>query len=121
LADGVRTGPLKTGRLLSGEERHARLPGSQPRCHVYVQVNREFLSTESHGFLSTRLYITVIGEIPTADGAKLLAAWLSKRVTAPMATLTVATQAIAQVYAARLPLSSTDELGRMSASLNQMP
>ena len=81
-----------------------------------MQVNHEFLSTESHGFLSTLLYITVIGEIPTADGAKLLAAWLSKRVTAP-----VATQAIAQVDAARLPLSSTDELGRMSASLNQMP
>ena len=27
LTDGVRTGPLKNGRLLSGEERHARLPG----------------------------------------------------------------------------------------------
>ena len=27
----------------------------------YVDVNREFLSTESHGFLSTLLYITLIG------------------------------------------------------------
>ena len=29
LTDEVRTGPLKNGRLLSGEERHARLPGSR--------------------------------------------------------------------------------------------
>ena len=29
LTDEVRTAPLKNGRLLSGEERHARLPGSR--------------------------------------------------------------------------------------------
>ena len=30
LTGGVRTGPLKNGRLLSGKERHAPLPGSRP-------------------------------------------------------------------------------------------
>ena len=39
LTDGVRTGPLKNGRLLSGEERLARLPGSRlPPCRSTTMV-----------------------------------------------------------------------------------
>ena len=92
----------------------------QPVGHVYVDVNQEFLSTESHGFLSTLLYITVIAGFLTAGVAVLLAAWLSRRITAPVAALTVATQAIAQGDSALLPVTSKDELGRMSAAFNQM-
>ena len=96
------------------------LTTSQPVGHVYVDVDHEFLSTESHGFLNTLLYITGIGGMLTVGVAILLAAWLSKRITAPVTALTEATQAIAQGDAARLPVTSSDELGRMSAAFNRM-
>ena len=88
--------------------------------HVYVDVNREFLSTESHGFLSTILYITIIAGMLTVGFAILLAVWLSKRITAPVTALTEATQAIAQGDTTRLPVTSNDELGKMSTAFNRM-
>ena len=96
------------------------LNSGQPVGHVYVDVNRDFLSTESDGFLDTLLYITLIGGAVTVGVAVLLSAWLSKRVTAPVTALTDATQAIAQGDTARLPVASSDELGRMSEAFNQM-
>ena len=96
------------------------LTSNQPVGHVYVDVNQEFLSSESHGFLNTLLYITLIGGALTVGVAMLLAAWLSKRITAPVTALTEATQAIAQGNAAQLPVASSDELGRMSAAFNEM-
>ena len=96
------------------------LAKDQPVGHVYVDVNHELLSTESHGFLNTLLYITLIGGALTAGVAILLAAWLSKRITAPVTALTEATQAIAQGDTARLPVTSSDELGKMSAAFNRM-
>ena len=96
------------------------LTTGQPVGHVYVDVNHEFLSTESHGLLNTLLYITAIGGTLTAGVAILLAAWLSKRITAPVTALTEATQAIAQGDTTRLPVTSSDELGRMSAAFNRM-
>ena len=96
------------------------LATNQPVGHVYVDVNHEFLSTESHGFLNTLLYITLIGGMLTAGVAILLAAWLSKRITAPVTALTEATQAIAQGDTTQLPVTSSDELGRMSAAFNRM-
>ena len=96
------------------------LTSNQPVGHVYVDVNQEFLSSESHGFLNTLLYITLIGGALTVGVAMLLAAWLSKRITAPVTALTEATQAIAQGDAAQLPVTSSDELGRMSVAFNEM-
>ena len=96
------------------------LTANQPVGHVYVDVNHGFLSTESHGFLDTLLYITLIGGVLTAGVAALLAFWLSRRITAPVTALTEATQAIAQGDRARLPVTSSDELGRMSAAFNRM-
>ena len=96
------------------------LTTNQPVGHVYVDVNHEFLSTESHGFLNTLLYITVIGGILTVGIAILLAAWLSRRITAPVTALTKATQAIAQGATTQLPVKSSDELGQMSAAFNRM-
>ena len=96
------------------------LSTDQPVGHVYVDVNREFLSAESHGFLSTLLYVIIIGGTLTVGVAVLLAAWLSKRITAPVTALTEATQAIAQGDAAQLPVTSSDELGRMSGAFNRM-
>ncbi|MYG97957.1 MAG: HAMP domain-containing histidine kinase [Acidimicrobiaceae bacterium] len=92
----------------------------QPVGHVYVDVNREFLSTESGVLLDTLLYVTLIGGALTVGVAVLLAVWLSKRITAPVTALTEATQAIAQGDAARLPVASSDELGQMSEAFNQM-
>ena len=96
------------------------LTANQAVGHVYVDVNREFLSTESGSFLDTLLYITLVGGALTVGVAVLLSAWLSKRITAPVTALTEATQAIAQGDAARLPVASSDELGQMSAAFNQM-
>ena len=96
------------------------LTTNQPVGHVYMDVNNEFLATESHGFLNTLLYITVIGGMLTVGVAILLAVWLSKRITAPVTALTEATQAIAQGGTTRLPITSSDELGKMSVSFNQM-
>ena len=96
------------------------LASNQPVGHLYVDVNHELLSTESHGFLNTLLYITLIGGALTAGVAILLAAWLSKRITAPVTALTEATQAIAQGDTTTLPVRSSDELGKMSAAFNRM-
>ncbi len=96
------------------------LAANRPVGHVYVDVNQEFLATESHGFLNTLLYITLIGGILTAGVAMLLAYWLSKRITAPVTALTEATQAIAQGDTTQLPVTSSDELGSMSTAFNRM-
>ena len=96
------------------------LTTNHPVGYAYVDVNHEFLSTESHGFLNTLLYVTVVGGMLTVGVAILLAAWLSKRITAPVTALTKATQAIAQGDTARLPVTSSDELGRMSEAFNRM-
>ncbi len=96
------------------------LTSNRPVGQVYVDVNRELLSSESHGFLNALLYITIIGGALTIGVAVLLAAWLSRRITAPVTALTEATQAIAQGDTARLPVRSSDELGRMSAAFNDM-
>ena len=93
---------------------------NEPVGYVYVDVNREFLSNESHGFLNTLLYITLIGGALTTGVAILLAAWLSKRITAPVTALTEATQGIAQGDTTHLTVTSSDELGRMSAAFNRM-
>ena len=96
------------------------LTTNQPVGHVYVDVNHEFLSRESHGFLNTLLYITGIGGLLTVGVGILLAAWLSRRITEPVTALTKATQAIAQGDTTHLPVTSSDELGQMSAAFNQM-
>ena len=96
------------------------LTTNQPVGHVYVDVDGAFLSSESHGFLNALLYITLIGGVLTTGVAILLAAWVSRRITAPVTALTEATQAIAQGDTTRLPVTSSDELGRMSAAFNRM-
>lgn len=99
------------------------IPGAasnQPAGHIFVDVNRELLSTESDGFLSTLLTIILIGGSLTVGAAILFAVWLSKRITAPVRALTEATQAVARGDLARLQVSTSDELGRMSDAFNRM-
>ncbi len=115
---------LSPGTAAAGLDGHREtvfdLNANRPVGHVYVDVNSELLSAESYGFLSTLLYVIIIGGMLTVGIAVLLAAWLSKRIAAPVAALTEATQAIAQGDTARLPVASSDELGRMSAAFNRM-
>ena len=96
------------------------LATNQPVGHAYVDVHRELLSSESHGFLNALLYITLIGGVLTAGVAILVAAWVSRRITAPVRALTEATQAIAEGDTTQLPVTSSDELGKMSAAFNRM-
>ena len=96
------------------------LSANRPVGQVYVDVNSDFLSNESHGFLNALLLITLIGGGLTVAVAIVLALWLSKRITAPVTALTEATQAIAQGESANLPVLSSDELGKMSEAFNRM-
>lgn len=96
------------------------LAANRPVGRVYVDVNQEFLSSESHGFLNALLVITLVGGVLTSGVAILVAAWVSRRITAPVTALTEATQAIAEGDTTRLPVRSSDELGQMSAAFNRM-
>ncbi len=117
-------GRLAPGTLAPELEGHretiSNLATNQPAGDVYVDVERELLSSESHGFLTTLLSITLIGGVLTVGVAILLGWWVSRRITAPVTALTDATQAIAQGEQVRLPVTSSDELGRMSEAFNRM-
>lgn len=117
-------GQLAPGSRALGLDGHREpvvgLASGQPLGHVYVDVNHELLSSESHGFLSTLIYIILVGGLITVGFAFLLAVWLSRRITAPVQALTKATQAVAQGDATRLPVTTSDELGQMSEAFNQM-
>ncbi len=113
--------PGSSGASLDGHREPIPAAASnQPAGHVYVDVNRELLSTESDGFLSTLLTIILIGGLVTVGAAILFAVWLSTRITAPVRALTEATQAVARGDLARLQVSTSDELGRMSDAFNRM-
>ncbi len=88
---------------------------------VAINLNRAVVAAETRRFLIDSLVPTAIGGLITAVFALLLAFWLSRRITAPVIALTLATQAIAESGDTRhLPVNSSDELGQMSASFNQM-
>ncbi len=115
---------LPPGSVASSLDGHQEkvfdLSTNQPIGYVYVDVSRDFLSAESHGFLNTLLFTTVVGGILTVGVAIFLSAWLSRRITAPVTALTDAAQAIAQGDKTRLPVTSSDELGKMSEAFNRM-
>ncbi|MCY4073742.1 MAG: HAMP domain-containing sensor histidine kinase [Chloroflexi bacterium] len=111
-----------TSPALSGQPRNildlrtGRTVGS-----VYVDVNQNFLETESISFLRELLLSFVASGLLILIIALSLATSLSRRITAPISALTKATRAIAQRDdATLLPVTSNDELGQMSATFNQM-
>ena len=88
---------------------------------VHVDVDRAFLATESHGLLRRVLTTTALGAVLIAGVALAMAAWLSRRITAPVTRLTEAAGSVAQHGASSLlPVTSGDELGRMSTAFNRM-
>lgn len=89
--------------------------------YAYVDVEREFLVTELHGFLRAMLATTALGGALIAAVALSLAAWVARRITAPVTLLTAAAGKIARRgESSLLPVTSSDELGRMSAAFNRM-
>ncbi|MDE0228512.1 MAG: HAMP domain-containing sensor histidine kinase [Spirochaetaceae bacterium] len=88
---------------------------------VHVDVDSAFLATESHGLLRRVLTTTVLGGVLIAAVALALAAWLSRRITAPVTRLTEAARSVARQGASSLlPVTSGDELGQMSTAFNRM-
>jgi two-component system, OmpR family, sensor histidine kinase BaeS len=88
---------------------------------VYVNVNQEFLSPESNNFLSDILKTSAIWGLLTASVSLLLSAWLSRRITRPVEALTLATKNIVEgVDMLPFPVTTSDELGKLSASFNDM-
>jgi two-component system sensor histidine kinase BaeS len=88
---------------------------------VTIAINEDYVTAESRKFLISILYPRLLQGLLTAVVAMLLAAWLSRRITAPVIALTEATEAIVQSGEIHLlPVNSSDELGQMSASFNQM-
>ena len=89
--------------------------------YAYVDVEREYLATELHGFLRGMLGTTAVGGVLIAVVALGLAAWIARRITAPVTLLTTAAKRIEQGEdSALLPVTSTDELGQMSEAFNRM-
>ena len=92
--------------------------------HAYVDVEREFLATELHGFLRGMLSTTALGGVLIAAVALALAAWIARRITAPVTLLTAAAKRIEQGEDSAdntlLPVTSQDELGQMSEAFNRM-
>ncbi len=116
---------LDTGELtqaLSGTRRAILdLQTGQTVGFVYLDVNQNFLETESSGFLRDLLLSSIASGALILMIASLLASSLSRRITAPISALTKATNAIAgQDAMTLLPVTSDDELGQMSAAFNQM-
>jgi len=88
---------------------------------VTIAINEDYVTAESRKFLISILYPKLLQGLVTAIIAMVLGVWLSRRITAPVIALTEATQAIAQSGEPHLlPVKSSDELGQMSASFNQM-
>ncbi len=107
---------------LSGQRREIQdLQTGQTAGFVYLDVNQNFLETETSGFLHDLLLSFIASGLFILFIALLLAASLSRRITSPIAALTSAARAIAQRDdVALLPVNSHDELGQMSATFNQM-
>ena len=89
--------------------------------YVYVDVERAFLANEAHGFLRGVLLMTAFGGVLIAAVALSLAAWTARRITAPVTRLTNAARTVARRgETGHLPVTSSDELGQMSAAFNSM-
>jgi len=88
---------------------------------LYLDVDQNFLETESIRFLRDLLLSSSASGLFILIVALSLATSLSRRITAPISALTKATQAIARRDdTTLLPVTSNDELGQMSAAFNEM-
>ncbi len=109
-------------RALTGQRREILDLGTgQSVGFVYLDVDQNFLETESISFLGELLLSSSASGLFILIVALLLATSLSRRITAPISALTKAAQAIARREdTTLLPVMSIDELGQMSAAFNHM-
>ena len=123
IRDNLSRLPPGTPAPTLGGERVAVTDGQTGRRvgEVYVDVERAFLGAESHGLLRRILTTTAVGGVLIAAVALALAAWISRRITAPVTRLTAAVRNVTrQGDSPLLPVTSADELGQMSAAFNRM-
>ena len=86
-----------------------------------VTVGDRPLELSSAQFARAMLATTALGGLLIAAVAVALAAWIARRITAPVTLLTRAARKIARGGdSALLPVTSADELGQMSAAFNRM-
>lgn len=116
---------LEAGEMtqtLTGQRREILdLRTGQTVGFLYLDVDQNFLETESVSFLRDLLLSSSASGLFILIFALLLATSLSRRITAPISALTKATQAIARRDdTTLLPVTSNDELGQMSQAFNQM-
>ncbi|MEM7797576.1 MAG: ATP-binding protein [Chloroflexota bacterium] len=116
---------IEPGRTISGLESPNSniidLKSGEVVGTIFAEVNEAFFADESSSFVREAITTTTIGGLITAIVAILMAVWFSRRITAPITALTHATQALAeQKETELLPVDSSDELGRMSATFNQL-
>ncbi|MCY4064280.1 MAG: HAMP domain-containing sensor histidine kinase [Chloroflexi bacterium] len=116
---------LEAGELtqaLKGQRRGiVDLATGQTVGFLYLDVDQNFLETESIRFLRDLLLSSSASGLFILILALSLATSLSRRITAPISALTKATQAIARRDdTTLLPVTSSDELGQMSAAFNEM-
>ena len=116
---------LEAGEMthaLTGQRREILdLATGQTVGFVYLDVDQNFLETESISFLRELLLSSSASGLFILLVALLLATSLSRRITAPISALTKATKAIARRDdTTMLPVTTKDELGQMSEAFNQM-
>lgn len=89
--------------------------------NLHFDVDGTSLVAERTTFLINTVVAALRTGLATLVIAALLGIWLVRGIVAPVSALTRATQAIARgESAAPIPVSSTDELGQMSAAFNDM-
>ena len=88
---------------------------------VTVYINRDYLEMETGKYLFSIFRAGILQGIISIFVLVFLAAFMSRRITGPIIALTNATKSIAHSgETSLLPVKSSDELGQLSESFNQM-
>ncbi|MDA3956277.1 HAMP domain-containing sensor histidine kinase [Oceanispirochaeta sp.] len=109
--------PLIEGNSVQIEDRET----SELVGRVTIYISRQFLEMESARYLVSIFKSRILQGLISILILIFVAAFLSRRITAPIIALTKATQSITQSgEASLLPVKSSDEIGLMSESFNKM-
>lgn len=96
-------------------------PTGEPIGTLVITSGTDEYSYQQQAFLRSATYFLLISGIVAVLVALVTAFLLARRILAPVAALTTAVQQIADGDTnARLPVTTQDELGQMSATFNQM-
>jgi two-component system, OmpR family, sensor histidine kinase BaeS len=88
---------------------------------ITVYINKDFLDAETGEYIISILKPRIVQGLITIILAIFIGAFISLKITVPIRALTKATGIVSQSRDSHfLPVNSSDELGQMSASFNQM-